>query len=47
MNKKNIDMLVNGMATLTVGLSLDNPGVGLRFAMTARAGSDLASQVKV
>lgn len=47
MNKKQIDMFVEGAASLTVGVSLDNAGVGLRFGITSKTGSDLARQTKM
>ncbi len=44
MNKKNIDMMVEGLKSLTIGVSLDDGGLGLRFAMTTKPGTDLAKQ---
>jgi len=47
MNKQQIDMIMEGAASLTIGLSLDNSGVGLRFGITSKAGSELAKQTRM
>ena len=47
LNKKQIDMMVNGMSSLMLGLSLDKSGLGLRFAMTGKPGSEMAKQLKL
>lgn len=46
-SKKQIDMFFDGTASMTLGLSLGQPGVGLRFGMTTKAGSALAKQIKL
>lgn len=43
--KQQVDLLVNGLESGVFGVSLDAGGVGLRFAMTAKPGSDLAKQL--
>lgn len=45
--KKQLGMVVDGMGTLSFGLSLNKPGLGLRFAMTVKPDSELAKQTKV
>ena len=47
LNKKQIDMMVDGMSSLMLGVSLDKRGLGLRFAMTGKPGSEMAKQLKV
>lgn len=44
MNKKSLDMMVEGLRTLAIGLSLGDGGLGLRLAMTTKPGTDLAKQ---
>ncbi|MFH0980672.1 MAG: hypothetical protein V2A79_03925 [Planctomycetota bacterium] len=44
--KKQISMLVDGTQSLMLGVSLDPAGVGLRLAIHAKAGSELAQQTK-
>jgi|GEM_PF-1801171 len=46
-NKQNIDKFVNGVSTMGIGLLIDNGGLGLRFAMSTKDGSDLAKQMKM
>ncbi len=45
--KAQIDKFLDGAESMTVGLSLDKSGVGLRFAMTLQPDSELAKQSKV
>lgn len=45
--KKQLGMVVDGMSTLSFGLSLDKPGLDMRFAMSVKADSELAKQTKV
>ncbi len=45
--KKQLGMVVDGMSTLSFGLSLSQPGLNLRFAMSVKADSELAKQTKV
>ena len=47
MNKKQIDMFMEGLGSLAVGISVDNSGVGLRFAMATKPGTELARQMSV
>ena len=47
MNKKNIEMLVNGASSMGMGLALDKGGLGLRFLMTSKPGTELANRMKV
>ena len=47
MNKKNVEMLVDGLKSLGIGILLDDGGLGLRFSMTSREGTDLAKQMKI
>lgn len=47
MTKKQIDMLVDGMASMTIGIALDKAGLGLRGGMTSKPGSELAAQSKM
>jgi hypothetical protein len=47
LNKQNLDMMFDGLRTMTVGASLDGAGVGLRFIMTTRPGTEFAKQVQL
>ena len=47
MNKKNIDMFFEGAASMSLGLALDGGGVGLRWAMTSKPGTELAKRTKI
>ena len=47
MNKKYGEMLVNGLKSLSIGILLDDGGLGLRLTMTSREGTDLAKQMKI
>ena len=44
--KNQIDVLVNGLKTLTFGVSLGQSGLGVRAAMTTVEGSEFAKQTK-
>lgn len=43
--KKQLDMFMNGMASLTVGVAAGQTGIGLRFGFTFVPESDLAKQM--
>ncbi len=45
--KKQIDTLVDGMASLTLGISLSKEALDLRAGMTSKPGSELAAQTKM
>jgi len=45
--KKQVDMFVDGAQAVLIGVSLDPAGVGLRFALDTKPGSELAKQMKV
>ena len=45
--KKQIDMFISGAQSVLMGLSLDPAGLGMRFALNVKPGSELAKQVKV
>ena len=47
MNKQQLDEFVEGVATVSLGVSLEPSGLGLRFAMTSKPGSELAKQTKI
>jgi hypothetical protein len=47
MNKRNIEMLLEGASSIGMGLSLVNEGLGLRFIMTSRPGTEFANRMKV
>ncbi len=47
MNKKNMDMFFEGAASMSLGLALDGEGVGLRWAMTSKPGTELAKRTKM
>ncbi len=47
MNKKSINMMLDGMATLSFGLGMEDAGLDLRFSSTMRPGSDLAKRSQV
>jgi len=46
MNKKNIDNIIEGASSLLIGVALDRSGLGMRFAMNAKPGSELIKQFK-
>jgi len=45
--KQQIDMFVEGAASASLGVSLKKPGLDLRFAMTAKPGTELAKRNKI
>ncbi len=47
LQKKQIGLFIDGMATLSMGLGLKESGLDLRFAFTSRPGSELRAQTKV
>lgn len=46
LNKKQVDMYVEGMSSLGLGLRYGDAGLKLRFAMTARPGSKFGEQIQ-
>ncbi len=47
MNKQQLDLFVEGVATVSLGVSLEPSGLGLRGAMTSKPGSELAKRSKI
>ena len=45
--KKQIDVFVDGLASLGLGIALGKEGLGLRATMTSKSGSELAAQTKM
>lgn len=45
MNKKGIDMFLEGTSSFSLGLALDKGGVGLRFAIGAKPGSGMVNKL--
>ncbi len=45
MNKKGIDMFLEGTSSFSLGLALDKGGVGLRFALGAKPGSGMVDKI--
>lgn len=45
--KKQIDVFVDGTASLSIGIALGKEALGLRMGMTSKAGSELAAQTKM
>ncbi len=47
MNKKRMEMFMDGVLSVSFGLALDKAGLGLRGAWTSKPGSELTKQTKV
>ncbi len=47
MTKGQVDIFTQGVKSLTIGISLDKAGLGLRSALTVNPGSALESQIKL
>lgn len=47
LNKKQLGMFFDGLASLGIGISLDGSGLNLRFAATTKPGTDLHAKMKV
>ncbi|HEY3245534.1 MAG TPA: hypothetical protein VGM03_19500 [Phycisphaerae bacterium] len=45
--RKMYEPYITGLRSITMGLALSKPGLGLRFSMTVKPGSDLAKQTKL
>ncbi len=45
--KQQVDMIVEGASSICFGVSLKKPGLGFRFGMSAKPGSEMARQIKV
>ncbi len=46
-SKKQLDLVLKGLSTLGIGASVNKAGLGLRFLITTKTGSELAAQAKL